>query len=437
MHRSILFVCSLGLLAARPAAAQATAGPSTSALMAATDDILRQVQALRGLRAKSMVARGVLSRPQISEKLRAHLDEEYTPAEVDAETRVLRRLGLLPAGLDYGKLLVELLVEQVAGFYDPKAKKLFIADWLPLDLQKPAMAHELEHALQDQNFDLVALMKPLKTDGDRQLAHAALVEGDGTALMLEMQAQQAGLPTDQLPDLVATMGEAMVKAGQGGASGQTPQFDKAPPFVRESMLFPYFAGLRFVMAMRRGNSWKKIDELFRSPPSSTEQILHPDRYLAHDEPTTISDAPLTSLAPKKHLRSDVVGELSLRLLFRSRLPEAQADAAAEGWGGDRLLAYASDAKGSAPTVVLMSSWDTETDASEAELAFRELFRKLAGQPSTAAATAAARFVDPNGEVWRVERRDRSVLCLMGVPANDAPIATEAWTVLRPVAPRRP
>ncbi len=431
MSRSVVLVCLFCVLLPGSAPAQPASGPPRSALLAATDDILRQVQAVRGLRAKAPVARGVLSRPQISEKLRGHLDEEYTPAEVDAETRVLQRLGLLPAGLDYGKLLVDLLVEQVAGFYDPKAKKLFIADWLPLDLQRPAIAHELEHALQDQNFNLLTLMKPLKEDGDRQLAHAALVEGDGTALMLELQAQSAGLPADQLPDLIATMGEAMVKAGQGGVGGQTPQFDKAPAFVRETMLFPYFAGLRFVMAVRRGNSWKRVDEMFRSPPESTEQVLHPDRYLAHDRPVLIEAAPLTSLQPRERVRQDVMGEMGLRLLFRSRLPEAQADAAAQGWGGDRLVAYVGEGANAQPVVVHMSVWDTEADATEAASAFRDFLRNRAGQPATAGATLPARFVDPNGDVWRVERRERAVLCLMGAPANDAPISAEAWTAMKP------
>ena len=91
-------------------------------------------------------------------------------------------------------------------------------------MQRPALAHEIEHALQDQHFDLKTFATPIKDDGDRQLARSALVEGDGTAVMLEFQAQSMGLPLDQLPELVAQMGKQMLQ----GSSGQTPQFDKAP-----------------------------------------------------------------------------------------------------------------------------------------------------------------------------------------------------------------
>ena len=82
---------------------------------------------------------------------------------------MLKRLGLLPADVDYEKLLLDLLMEQVAGFYDPFARQLYIADWLPLEMQRPALAHEIEHALQDQHFDLKKFATPIKDDGDRQL----------------------------------------------------------------------------------------------------------------------------------------------------------------------------------------------------------------------------------------------------------------------------
>ena len=428
-----LAICTLALglaagLAAVHTATTASAdeiGAQTPAqlLTSAADEILRQVVALRGLSSRSKVQRGVLSRTQIGAKLRERVDEEYTAAEVSAETRVLRRLGLLPVGLDYKKLLIDLLMEQVAGFYDPKLKRLYIADWLPLDMQRPAIAHELEHALQDQHFDLLALTKPIKDDGDRQLAHAALVEGDGTAVMLELQAQSMRLPVEQLPDLVSQLGEQLLH----GAPGQTPAFDGAPTYVRDTLIFPYLEGLRFVMALRRGKPWSRIDAAFKQPPSSTEQILHPDRYLSHDEPVLIDAAPLAQLAPRKEIRRDVMGELGLRILFRTRLPEPQADAAAAGWGGDRLVAYASDDR-PVPVLVDRSAWDTELDAKEAFDAFAALFGKITGAKAAATETSA-RYVDTNGEVWRVERRGADLVVLLGAPALDDKLFDEAWTAL--------
>ncbi|MEO6952527.1 MAG: hypothetical protein ABI321_11985 [Polyangia bacterium] len=411
------------LVAGRASADESGAQTPAQLLTSAADEILRQVVAVRGLSSRSKVQRGVLSRAQIGEKLRARVDEEYTVAEVSAETRVLGRLGLVPVGLDYKRLLIDLLMEQVAGFYDPKLKRLYIADWLPMDMQRPAIAHELEHALQDQHFNLLALTKPLKDDGDRQLAHAALVEGDGTAVMLELQAQSMRLPVEQLPDLVAQLGEQLLH----GAPGQTPIFDGAPTYVRDTLIFPYLEGLRFVMALRRGKPWSRIDAVFKQPPSSTEQILHPDHYVSHDEPVAIDAAPIVALAPRKEIRRDVMGELALRLLFRTRLPEPQADAAAAGWGGDRLVAYAADEK-SLPVVMDRSTWDTELDANEAYDAFVALFGKITGSKAVTTETTA-RYVDANGEVWRAERRGSDVVVLMGAPPLDEQIVAEAWTAL--------
>jgi hypothetical protein len=418
---ALLIVCLMPLVRSHAAPTKRDA----DVLLAAADDLLRQVSALRGLRVKGAVARGILSRDEIGLKLRAKLDKEYTPSEIDAEARVLRRLGLLPQSVDYARLLVELLMEQVAGFYDPAARRLYIADWLPLELQRPALAHELAHALQDQHFDLGSFIKPLREDGDRQLARAALVEGEGTALMLEFQAQALRLPLDQLPDLVTQLGESLLR---GGGMGQSPKFDQAPTFLRETLIFPYFEGLRFIMALRRGATWKRVDEAWRAPPESTEQILHPDRYLAKDAPVKITAKPIAALLPGKEIKRDVLGELALRILFRSRLPEPQADAAAAGWGGDRLVAYAGD-DGALPVVIDRSIWDTDVDAAEAMTAFRQLFTKITGASPSEGLTA--RFLDPNGDAWRVERRGKSLLCIWGAPAaRDAAIADEAWRALQ-------
>ena len=382
---------------------------------------MRQVAALRGLKSKAPLQRGVLSRETIGDKLKERLAKEYTPDEVNGEARVLKRLGLLPADADYEKLILDLLMEQVAGFYDPFAGKLYIADWLSLEMQRPALAHEIEHALQDQHFDLKRFASPLKDDGDRQLAHSALVEGDGTAVMLEFEAQAMGLPMDQLPELVAQIGKQML---QGGA-GNTPLLDGAPAFLKETLIFPYLTGLMFIESIRRSQPWSAVDEVWKSPPESTEQVMHPEKYTAHEHPIKITPAPLPSLK-RKELRRDVLGELEWKIWLNSRLPEPEAARAAAGWGGDRVVAYADgDAP---PTVIDLSVWDTEGDAKEAAEAARKLLAQLAGKPAAAKLDAATNtFTDGAGEIWSVERREDKVLVVCGAPA-DAHAATvaEVW-----------
>jgi hypothetical protein len=409
---------------AQPAPVADKAAPKAppSALLSAADEITRQVAALRGLPPKMALQRGVLTRVEIGTKLKERLDKEYTPAEVRAEARVLKRLGLLPADADYGKLLLDLLMEQVAGFYDPFAGKLYIADWLPLEMQRPAMAHEIEHALQDQYFDLKRFAQPIKDDGDRQLARSALVEGDGTMVMLEFQLQAMGgmVTSEQLSDVVAAMGKQLL---QSSAMNDTPLFKNAPPFLKETLMFPYLAGLNFIAQLKRSQPWTRIDEVWKSPPSTTEQVLHPEKYLAKEAGVVVTPAALPSLGARKELRRDVLGELEMRVLFSQVLPDAEAEKAAAGWGGDRLVAFADPASEAAPpTVVSLSAWDSETDAREAEAAARRLIEKLVGKP-----LASGRVADPNGDEWAVERRGDKVLILFGAPAGTgATVAAEVW-----------
>ena len=406
--------------AAKPAP-KPTAKAPKDALLAAADEIARQVSALRGLALKAPLQRGVLTRDEIGAKLKDRIGKEYTPDEVRTEARVLKRLGLLPADVDYEKLLLDLLMEQVAGFYDPFAGKLYIADWLPLEMQRPALAHEIEHALQDQHFDLKKFATPIKDDGDRQLGHSALVEGDATAVMLEFQAQSMGLPADQLPELISQMSKTLLTGSMGGAA---PQFDKAPAFVRETLMFPYLTGLLFVEAVRRSAPWSKVDDIFKSPPESTEQVMHPDKYAAKEHPTRITPAPVAALAGRKEVRRDVFGELVLKILFATAPPPvatakkgaagaaqdadvaAIAEKAAAGWGGDREVAYAEGADGPV-TIVDLSTWDTEGDAKEAELVAQRLLQKLADG-------------DAGHDDWLVSRDGDKLLLVFGAPKGTGP-----------------
>jgi hypothetical protein len=405
--------------------AKVTAKAPRDALLAAADEIARQVAGLRGLQQLKPLQRGVLSRDEIGAKLKERIGKEYTPEEVRIEARVLKRLGLLPADVDYEKLLLDLLMEQVAGFYDPFAGKLYIADWLPLEMQRPALAHEIEHALQDQHFDLKKFATPIKDDGDRQLAHSALVEGDGTAVMLEFQAQAMGLPADQLPALIEQVGKQMLQ----GSFGQTPQFDKAPPFVKETLIFPYLTGLTFVESFRKSQPWSKIDEVFKAPPESTEQVIHPEKYVSKEHPVRITPTQPAALGSRKEVRRDIFGELVLKILFASAPaptapsnaskkappgpapggdPTEIAEKAAAGWGGDREVAYLDPATpDAAPTVIDLSVWDTEGDAKEAEAVAQRLMLRLGD-------------ADAGREDWLVTREGDKLVLIFGAPKGTGP-----------------
>lgn len=438
-------------------AAPSGGAKSHAALLGIADEITRQVAAMRGLPQKAQFQRGVLSRAEIVQKLHERMAKEYSKEEVRIESAVLRRLGLLPEGVDYEQTLLDLLGEQVAGFYDPYATTLYIADWLPLEMQRPALAHEIEHALQDQHFDLKKFSQAFKDDGDRQLARSSIVEGDGTALMLEYTTRDSGHSAAQIAEEVARLGKQMMQLSMGA----TPIFQKAPPALRETLVFPYTSGLEFVTARRLGAagaqggtpSWKRVDDLFRDPPDSTEQILHPEKYEVRERPVRITAAPLTSLAPRKEARRDVMGELIWRLWFDSQLSVAQATDAAAGWGGDRLVAY--EGPGDAlPAVINLSAWDSDADANEAEAAARKVLMILAGQkePSGSSSSSsghsssvgpAGLFREKGGVSFGLVRRGRLLLIVAGIPkGTEARVTDEVFGTFKvewppPAAPPPP
>lgn len=415
-----LILAALGTGAAGDARAE-----TPKQLLAMADEIAEKVAAQRGLARKRTIKKGVLAREQIAARLMERVKREYTPDEIRAEERVLKRLGLLDEGVDYEKTVNNLLMEQVAGFYDPFAKELFIADWLGSELQRPAIAHEIAHALADQHFDLRPYGTPIKEDGDRQLARAALVEGDGTAAMLEFtladQAAATGLPipadVGQIPDAFFSISSGLMGAGS------MPAFDRAPRYLRETLIFPYMEGLRFVVHVRRRQPWSAVNAIYQRPPDSTEQILHPEKYFAREAPVPVKEAPLAPLAAWSRLRGETLGEFQTRLWLETKLDAHTARRASEGWGGDRLVAYEPPG-GGAVTVVLLSTWDSEADAEEFQRAVSRLLARRADRPE--AAGELVTYV-AGGQAFAIERRGARVLALIGLPEGlRASVAEAAW-----------
>jgi hypothetical protein len=200
-----------------------------AAIVSLTAEMLRETSALRELSILRSVKSGAQSRSEIERMLIKNLDTDTTPAEMHAAEVVLKIFGLAPKDFAYRAFLIKLLTEQVAGYYDPKAQQFYLADWIELEGQKPVMAHELTHALQDQHFNLKRFEHWPKGDSDAQLAAHALVEGDAT---LAMKLYMEKNPLVMFAFLRSLRGqeEAM------------EQFKQAPRALRESWLFPYVVG---------------------------------------------------------------------------------------------------------------------------------------------------------------------------------------------------
>jgi hypothetical protein len=419
-----LLVSSLLIAQQRPATAPKTAKakPITSAeVEKMTTEIIQQVSQIRGLKLLAPVKSGAQSRAQIEQMVIKNFEEEYTPAELDAEFKTLVAFGLVPKDFKYREFLIKLLTEQIAGFYDPKRKEFFLADWNPLELQKTVMAHELTHALQDQHFDLQRFEKWPEGDGDRELAIHALIEGDATALMIDYLLKPTGMNVTKIP-------KAMLEQASGETNAPGMEvINSAPNAIRESLTFPYLTGLGFAYDLLKAHGWEGVSQAYKNLPHSTEQILHPDKYLTNELPVKVELAEVGALLGKgwKRLIYDVNGEFGYYLLLAEYLDKTIARKAAEGWGGDQFALYENAAK-TRTTLVHLSRWDTPNDAAK----FFDAYRARTGKrrPNSRLNKTATQYVyvTPTGETL-LEWRGAAVLAVEGAAIGSTQkLAAKLW-----------
>ena len=348
------------LLVAGSASAQVTVGGVDSALDRIRT-ILDDVAALRGLAPLHDIASGRYDRDTLRDFIIAELDEEIPPERFEIEERLLKHWGILDPTQDYRELMVDLLSGQIAGFYDDDSETLYLLDDLATFAADPTLAHELLHGIQDQLFDLSAVRGDWVRADDALLAATALIEGDAVAVMIEYTIGGAISFTD-----IPNFGE-MVREQMGSLDPEAAGLDNVPQFVLDLMLLPYLAGVDFVHYLKLGGGWERVNAAYRDPPLSTEQILHPERYVLRDHPTWIELDASVLIGDGFTLRYDqVFGEAQWRTLLRhlgaGGLADRAIDLAATGWDGDRLLALTNDAD--ELVVISMSVWDSEADARE-------------------------------------------------------------------------
>lgn len=335
-----------------------------AAIVTTTAAVLQDTSKIRELPILRPVKSGAQSRIEIERMLVKNLYEQMTTSEMHATEVAYRKFGLAPADFEYRPLIIKVLLEQVAGYYDPVAREFYLADWLEVETQKPVMAHELTHALQDQHFNLRRFQKWPHGDSDAELAAHALIEGDATLAMMVYMAKNP---------LVAL---AFTRSLSSGVN--TEQFNKAPRALRESLIFPYLQGSEWATVVYRRDGFAGMSAAFTKLPLSTEQILHPEKYLTYERPLKITLPDVSGLlnAAEKNptsglpaaswhrIDADVNGEWGYYLLLDQFL-NAPADSrrAAAGWAGDRYGVY----EGANPGQVMIahvSAWDTDADARE-------------------------------------------------------------------------
>src|SRR6201986_3289092 len=317
---SLWSAAGVGAQRAKPAAVN----PKTAAVREATDEGLKETSEIRKMPILRPVRSGAQSRAEIEQMLIRNLNENTSVEEMRASELVLKKLGLAPADFQLRSFIIKLLAEQVAGYYEPKSQEFYLADWIDIDGQRPVIAHELTHALQDQHFNLRRFEKWPKHDSDAELAAHSLVEGDASFLMMQYVVRS---PERQL---------AFMKSMNATGASASEQIEKAPRVLRETLLFPYFQGAAWVAGIYRQGGWDAVSAAYKNLPKSTEQILHNDKYAANELPVKVSVRDISATLGRgwKMADNDVEGEWGYYLILDQILasPDVSKKASA-GWGG--------------------------------------------------------------------------------------------------------
>jgi len=316
-------------------AASATPPPtSTADFTAAADEVLQNMSEITGLTLKTPVKKTLRSRDEIRAYVIHQMDEDKNVAQRYADAKSAEAFGLLPKNFDLDSFMVELLTEQIAGLYDPKAHEFYIASWIPLDDQRMVMAHELTHALEDQHFQIEPWLKAARPNDDAELAREAFLEGSAMAAMVDYLLQGTGKSVNDMPEFDPSLFT--------GDLSNSPSMQKAPPFIKDSLVFPYFGGMTFTAAALKPNGWKALENIFTHPPASTQQILHPALYKSGHVPERVDLPPmdLVKLGKDwKKLDENLLGEFGWLEVLKQFLGDERAKPLAASWEGDRYQLF--------------------------------------------------------------------------------------------------
>ncbi len=312
------------------------------------------LSAITGLAFKHNVPYALITKDDLRRYLEKRLHETMKPEDARAEELTLKMLGLAPADFDLRKNTLDLLTEQAAAFYDYNQKKLFVLEGSGGgDEERVALVHELAHALADQHFHLAKYIHEGLRSDDSATARQAVMEGQATWLMAAYISREGG-GKPEVPEAVLDM---MKKSIEGSAAQQYPVFSQAPPYIRESLVFPYADGLSFQDAVFRKLGREAFSEVFTRPPASSGQILHPDRYLGHGG-AVVPNLPLLPEAREfRKLADGTLGELDFRILLSQYTTAGEGEAlAAHLSGGSYQLVEHKREK--FPVLEVASAWDS-------------------------------------------------------------------------------
>lgn len=347
-----------------------TAAAAAANNNAENDRILKSLAEITGLAKLKPVVQITMHRDKLNAYFNERINEAVKPEELRLEELALKKLGFAPADFDLKKTTVELMTEQAAAFYDYRKRQMVMLEGGSGGMmQDMALVHELAHALADQHFQLEKFIKKAGGNDDGALARMAVMEGQATWLMSEFMAKKMGqslLDSDAVVNMMAGMAGA-------GASG-FPVLERVPMYMRESLLFPYAQGLMFQHRVVAKLGKDGFREVFRRAPQSTQEILHPQRYL---DKQTVPDIKLAAFPPDhkewKRLTEGTMGEFDHKVLLKQYA--SSMELLAENWRAAKYQLWEARRNSAQVALAYASEWSDEKSAAQFFGAYKDVLRK--------------------------------------------------------------
>lgn len=384
-------------------------------LFRSVDEILKFASDDTGLPINHEVKRKLADRNEVESYLEKGMKDDKDAKRLERSSVVLKKFGLIPRDFQLGPFLVAMLKEQVAGYYDPKKKTVNILNWVDAEQQKPVLAHELTHALQDQSFEMLKWMKAAETEGEKKNdptpadidndeeseAREAVVEGQAMVVMLDYALASSGRKLVDMP----LVGDGL-KQGMLDGPPDSPTFRDAPIFLKEELTFPYRYGMDFALALEKA-AGKKLgySGAFKDPPKTTREIMEPDKYLAHEKLE-----PLKRLDFKKDFDGydtfdiGAIGEFDVDVLVEQYAGREQAEEIYPAWRGGYYFAGRPKGTKSGPIGVLyVSKWSTPAMAAQFGAVYAKSLAQRYQKRQALAADGKVAEDAPPPESWRTLR----------------------------------
>ena len=357
-----------------------------------------QVEQIRGLPFKSNVPSTMQTKAEIQAYLNTQLDAETNWRQM---TAFLMAFGFVPDNFSTRAVLLSLYGEQVGGYYDPGTRMFYLSQeflaknggsGMGINMADVTIAHELTHALQDQQFDLRGLERRLKdATEDQTLAAESLIEGEATAVMMEQPLRAMGLDPSALGDISGLLQQS------GVGSNDYPQFAHAPIYFKHGMMFPYVNGCHFVNTIRQHGGWSRVNKAWQQRlPRSSDDILHPKHWLNNNPLAPAPPLPAFNAAGWSIAAHGTLGEYFPGVLLEQYVPShPSCETATDGWKADSYAVYQ---KGSQYGLLWASDWQ---DAATASRFYGYLKQALSTRRPTMHATGDGQWQLGDGRVTNI------------------------------------